>query len=385
MMPPDTTNFSLFGKNMIVFIPAGGAVIGNGLEAKSRKARDAGAIGIIVMSEVPSTVPGFSDIVWNECCPSDVEIPVVEVGLYQSIPWISVLLTSGSNLTVYVNDSDPNMWRDFVAEGPYHIYFGSLWLLVSFSLLIYALSKTYGYYQNRGAQLNTGFVFLLIESFCNLERFFFFLIDPMFTHQVLPHVAISVMYTFTYPFSLITSLLITLTWLEILKSAKNLAGASARATFLKTSRYPFLVLSIILIVLEIVSSTMRGLMYNVGDLIIAIWTIYGIIGILIAIFFFVLGFQVLESVDDLASRNTAKDLMYSGIFLVCQAILLMIAASPLHFQTLAMWLCAHNLSMFFVHMISFTQLKAIPVEAKAQSQTSTQMSTTGAKSKSSSD
>eukprot|EP01125_Pyxidicula_operculata_P004857 TRINITY_DN1809_c1_g1_i2.p1 TRINITY_DN1809_c1_g1~~TRINITY_DN1809_c1_g1_i2.p1 ORF type:complete len:233 (-),score=16.99 TRINITY_DN1809_c1_g1_i2:1021-1719(-) len=172
MMPPDTTNFSLFGKNMIVFIPAGGAVIGNGLEAKSRKARDAGAIGIIVMSEVPSTVPGFSDIVWNECCPSDVEIPVVEVGLYQSIPWISVLLTSGSNLTVYVNDSDPNMWRDFVAEGPYHIYFGSLWLLVSFSLLIYALSKTYGYYQNRGAQLNTGFVFLLIESFCNLGMLF---------------------------------------------------------------------------------------------------------------------------------------------------------------------------------------------------------------------
>jgi len=346
----------------IVLVPAEGARIGNGCEAKCRWAAQNGAIGCIIMSEVPAELSGFSDIVWNECCPSDVQIPVVELGLFQTVPYLEHLGGNGSYIIVTLTDDDPNPWREFVVEGSYHIYFPACWLVISTCVLILSLYKTYGYYYYRGPELTTGFLFLVIESFCNFERFMFFLIDPMFTHQVFPHIALSIIYTFTYPLSLITSLLITLAWFEIMQSTKNLHVKPP--TFLRYSRIPFIVVCVALMIAEIVSSALRGLMHNVGTLIVVVWTTYGAIGIMISIVFFYFGFKILaitKAYDLQSSMNkTTKNLMWSGVFLVCLSILLLISASPLHFSSLPMWLCAHNLTMVFVFAISVTQLLAMP-------------------------
>jgi len=255
-----------------------------------------------------------------------------------------------------------------------------VWSFVSGALTCYAVYKLRNYVKARGYELNPGFLFLCIETYCNFERFLFYLLDPMFTRQYLPHYIISPLYTSTTPFTFICCLLITLTWIEIQKKAKYLQ--KDKFNFLSRKHtIIFMVISLGLVISELVADVYRGLMYNVGTLITVIWSIQGGLGIIFAVLFWVQGFSLLGLIENIQedgnvgsvvdARKTTKDLMWSGIFLLGFSIMLLLScAVQIHFGSVVAWYSIQNFWMFFVSLISLTQLLAMPTAGALKSSSS---------------
>jgi len=142
----------------------------------------------------------------------------------------------------------------------------------------------------------------------------------------------------------------------------------------------FVVISLALVISELVADVYRGLMYNVGTLITVIWSIQGGLGIIFAVIFWVQGFSLLGLIENIQdgnvggvadARKTTKDLMLSGVFLLGFSIMLLLSCTVgIHFGSVVAWYSIQNFWMFFVSLISLTQLLAMPTAGSIKSSSS---------------
>jgi hypothetical protein len=174
---------------------------------------------------------------------------------------------------------------------------------------VLALVKLIGFVRSTGLRFNIAQICLLIELIANMFRLIYLSLDPIYAGRIfLAHQA-HMMITISWPLTIITTLLITLYWLELLTQNRVRVPG-----FLSSLRWPFVGVSLLMVALELATSISRALsLGQLSTLTLVSGILYAIILAATTLLFFIVGTRTLKQLRDggkIASQNaTAKRIL----------------------------------------------------------------------------
>lgn len=214
----------------------------------------------------------------------DVTIPVVEIA---RLVFVEIFrnVSAGANATASLSCCDINEWEvwnsswwmigfSIVAGGyvdhPSHSAFcipHSALLTpsltealtndpVRFSMIVVCLAffklaiLARQYFGNRKAKVSVGLVVLVIVCIGNLLRTFYLVVDPAASRKIIPLPWVYILWSGSFPFTVIASLTITFYWLELITRTKLVVVSS----FMNRLLWPFIGASAFVLILELTSS-----------------------------------------------------------------------------------------------------------------------------------
>eukprot|EP01122_Echinamoeba_exundans_P015228 TRINITY_DN7133_c0_g1_i1.p1 TRINITY_DN7133_c0_g1~~TRINITY_DN7133_c0_g1_i1.p1 ORF type:complete len:558 (+),score=65.63 TRINITY_DN7133_c0_g1_i1:155-1675(+) len=270
----------------------------------------------------PTAVDGgiSESLIFDPAAWKNLTFPVVEIG-YRASAEIVEMVEKNNSLIVAVDIGDFNIWRS-IRRGGAQTAWQAIFTLWAGAVCVSALIKLIGFVRAKGIQFNIAQICLSIELICNLYRMIYFALDPIYAGRLFLAYQAHMMLTISWPFTIITTLLITLYWLELLTKNRVLVP-----TFLSFLKWPFLGVSLFMVALELGTSIARAL--SLGPLVTLtpiIGACYAVILVSTILLFFIVGTRTLRQLkagEKIATQTsgskrilakTTKLIMVSGIF-----------------------------------------------------------------------
>jgi len=344
--------------------------------------------GVICTEPIPPVPVGYLnqlftlDVLRPE---NKINIPVYAMHFQDSVDvWAATLFRSNLNSPVIVKISpfDVNVWTEAYRTLGFRLFQFILFALAAFNAYT-AIKKEILFSVRRSFELNVVQIILMVHAISSLIRTTNFVVDPLLHAQIFPFEVGTYFQTITFPLEVICSLLFAFYWFGLIDQS-NLNVSS----FLGKFSIPFIILGVIILAQEIVGGALR-IVAIASQVLITIVTLnaifYLVIYIPVQIFFFVIGFIVLNKTKQLRD-NTSKKLRKVTIRILFSGVLLLIWLIPICFtitNTLFASPADHITIWFFLNFLlllsAAIQLSAIKTPKKGSN--TTKNSSTGGKGK----
>lgn len=265
--------------------------------------KDSGALAIITLLRVsnPLSSPGLgnyvidgNDVTWSK-------IPFLELtnGDFEKILEYMENSTTGETYAVIVHD-DFNAWTYWYDgnEVPM-IIFTIIIGLQHAAILAYIIGRLLIYWLYGSFMFNISQVSHIIQIITLTIRFVFIAVDPFGSRHILSYFQAQMITTLSFPFIVLSMLLVTLYWHELIHKVDNKVNP-----FLSRLKIPFYVACVILLGFEITASYLRG--SHSGMIVVTLITgaIYVISAIATVVFYFYTQYQLNKNFKML--NNTKK-------------------------------------------------------------------------------
>lgn len=277
----------------------------------------------MILQPSPSGVAGFGLMARDNSKMSDLNLPAVEVSL------VFLLVVEELNkldipVFVIVRDDDKN---PIMIEWPYSAVVISALVLSAICICCYVVN-IYKFYRHvritKG--VTTAKVFFTLDIIANFMRFWWVCINPFYVN-LFGYTWTTMCTTTHVALSIICTLLLALKWRELLHSTKLKV-----VLFLSTFRWPFIIASCIIFLVELISSCLRGLWFDIGKLSIASWSFLTVAIWIVVALLFLSGIQIMMQIQNavghrrnvLQLSTTTIFIMASGLFLLVWAITQMV-------------------------------------------------------------
>lgn len=179
------------------------------------------------------------------------------MGLNDAPKLVQLLQQEGNrNVTAVLESGDFNMWRH-IRRGWYMILFSVIFGLVGLFITSLALAKLIVYIRVFGFELSIAQTSLAIHAAVNMYRFIYVSVDPVYAGRWFNGTVAHSLSTVTWPFPIITTLLVSL-YLRELLSKLTMKGNVRISNFLTNMRIPFIILSVVVLGLEAGNSGLRA-------------------------------------------------------------------------------------------------------------------------------
>lgn len=209
--------------------------LGCSTEHKILNCQNAGCLGIFFNSQKAN--PGFDSYSRRDHSdlPSVALPPIAEYSRADNVlytAWYaSVVEKKQTNLAQVEFTYSPNPWRDDLINSAVTIVlfriFLSGWTLFNIFFSVYKI-----YYLVKLSKLNlVSASCLTIEFFCNLFRFIYFVVDPIYSSQTFDSLTARILYELTFPWGVYTSIIITFYWWSSMQKAEIVAIESIKFKF----------------------------------------------------------------------------------------------------------------------------------------------------------
>jgi len=269
-------------------------------------------------------------------------------------------------VVVKLSSFDENHWTTIFK----HPGFG-MWRLILFSLAVYnfftAIGKEALFIHRRKLEFNVVQITLFVHIISNGIRSVVLFIDPIFSQGVILYEIATFVNTITFPLEVITSLLIAFYWFGLIDDS-NIEVSS----FLGNLNIPFAISGTVILLQEIIGGIIRVL--NIGAGLQAIIFVNAILYLVIyvpaTIFFFIIGFLVLNRTKELRDRLSKKlrrvtiRIMVSGIFLLLWLVPIVLTVTQFLFVTPESYVTIWFFLNFFLLLSTLIQLSALQVPRK---------------------
>lgn len=322
------------------------------------------------------TYCGLAAYNWDGTDTTGINIPMVIISR-PSTEKLWAHIEKYGNVTVQITSDDPNPWTEMFSSGAM-IAFQVLQPIFIGLNIVYATYKQVRWVQVKGVERSVPQTVLWFELIANLLRFLAVIVDPIQSRVIFPVLLNQMLYTLSWPFSIMSFLLISFYWHELLRKIKIRMNK-----FLDKLRVVFWIIFGLLLALELATAIARGLAFAVGTFVLVSGIIYIVIVLATAVFFLTTGIRImliLNKAKDVASapehrkklvRSTTYLIFVSSSVLICWAI--MVAVGGL---TTLLWVPWGFYSIWFVvftllAVVSASQISAFAIPSTAKSSGST--------------
>lgn len=180
-----------------------------------------------------------------------------------------------------------------------------IWFSVSLSAIslvniVLSAWRLYNYISKYGVTFSLSQTIIGICLASNIVNLIIVSIDPIYSRAIFGYIVSSLLLTITYPVILITTLLITFYWHEIMTINSTKVYLNLRR---KVFVIPLITFSIILFLLQIAGSLARGLRFNINRFIVIASTLFIIQLTSINIYCLVIGYRVSKKIKESAGVN----------------------------------------------------------------------------------
>lgn len=251
-------------------------------------------VAAVVVMNTQSNQPGGNEVLidrWDWCKELH-PMMVVEVGLADArtmIAWARNFSDYQQTMVISLPGNEVSPWRQ-VRNHKVMIAYQVWFAIISATASIIALTKLIAFIRHRGLILSLAVVLLSIEFITNLWRLIYFSLDPVYLGRLFPGPVAHGLSTITWPMGCITMLLVGMYYQEVISSSKLQISNNV-----KRLQKPFIGITIVIIALEIVSSSIRA--SRVGTLYVLVYITTGyyiIASSLLGAYFCYVGVRVLR-------------------------------------------------------------------------------------------
>jgi hypothetical protein len=282
-------------------------------------------------------------------------------------------LSNGTIISVNITDSDVNNWTSVLQGGPAIVAMVLCGVPAIINIFI-ALYKMQAHVRSYGCKPTIAQIVFWIDILANLLRIWFIFVSRNFASGVM-FVFSTMASSLSWPLNIITVLLVSIKWNE-LTSANNVK----QSLFLSTYRKPFLIVSGLMFLVELVSTTTRGLNYPIEILAGVSWALLMICTVTVCIMLWYYGTKVLRHLRKVeesgaasggggkmrAMRRATIGMMIAGgfLFLVVIAFLFSIIAQFSVKRTLLTSIIFVVVSFIALDLASMVQLLSFPTPSR---------------------
>lgn len=251
-----------------------------------------GVTAVIVMN-AQSHQPGGNEVLVDrwDWCRDLYPMMVFEVGLGDGrlmSNWSSTYEPVGP-VIIDLPGFENSPWRD-VRHHPVMIAFQAWFAVLTTAASSIALMKLIAFLTVRGRKISLAIVLLSIEFATNLWRLIYFSLDPVYLGRLFAGPTAHGLSSITWPVGSITMLLVGMYYQEVLSSTKLQISDNV-----KRLQKPFLIITLVIVCLEIASSSVRA--SRVGTLYVLVYITTGyyiLASTVLGVYFCVIGARVLS-------------------------------------------------------------------------------------------
>eukprot|EP01122_Echinamoeba_exundans_P009576 TRINITY_DN3421_c0_g1_i1.p1 TRINITY_DN3421_c0_g1~~TRINITY_DN3421_c0_g1_i1.p1 ORF type:complete len:472 (-),score=44.29 TRINITY_DN3421_c0_g1_i1:43-1458(-) len=248
-----------------------------------------GVIAVLVQN-TQSNQPGGNEVLVDQWswCHELYPMQVVETGLADARMMNNLSRVYGDAIVIDLPGNEVSPWR-VVRHSPVMIAFQVWFVVIAAPTAITSLVKLISYVVQRGFRLSLASAILTIEFTISLWRLIYFALDPVYLGRAFPGPVAHGLSTITFPFSVISTLLVAMYYHEVLTTSKLKVAEN-----IQKLRIPFFILTILILILEIVSSSLRA--SRVGTLYYLVYTTsayYAAATFALGVYFAIIGARVL--------------------------------------------------------------------------------------------
>lgn len=272
-----------------------------------------------ILQPSPAGLAGFGQYARDNSNMKWVGAPAVEVSiLFQA--YVEAYLKGGVPITIILRDDDQNPLQVF---WPYSAVITSGIMLTTLCICCYIVNiYKFSRHLRITSGLTTAKVFFILDLIANFMRFWWSCINPFFVNHF-GFTWTTICTSTHFALSIICTLLLALKWRELLHSTKLKV-----VLFLSTFRWPFLIIAGTVFLVELISSTLRGLWFAVEKLSLASWSFLIIVCWIVVALLYISGVQILMQIHNAVGRRrnvlqlsqTTIFILASGVFLLLWAI-----------------------------------------------------------------
>jgi hypothetical protein len=225
---------------------------------------------------------------------SNAKIPVVEISIFAGANLIK-LLQNGTEVVAWISDSDVNDWQLFLESTSAVIALLVVGVPAILNVGVASFKLFFHVRLHRCAPI-VPLILFCVEIVENLMRIWFGIVNSFFRWGFL-YVFTTVCSSSSWACSIISSLLIGLKWLEVTKRV------TSKSRFLTRFRYVFLIASLFVFSLEVISSLLRGLRFPIPLLAGISWSLLVAISFAVIVLLWVSGYRILKHLGPASSAN----------------------------------------------------------------------------------
>jgi len=266
---------------------------------KAKNVQKAGGAALLISSSAANNLQaGFNEH------STEVTIPVYDVLLFDQADNIQNILNLPNSSVVVSVSPDANPLASNGAWIPYTL----ITELGGIACILLAIYKLRGFIIALGVHFSIPQVTLVLEILANIERLVYNIDPAPIDRGLYTFPATTVLITFSYPYSLISTLLIAFYWQETIDSCTK--GTSGKVVlFLQRMRIPFIGFSVVFILFEHIVAALRAVYIttNLDPLGIFIFAIYICMGFGVGGFFIINGIRMNRILKRTLMRSTQED------------------------------------------------------------------------------
>lgn len=273
----------------------------------------------LILQPSPGGLTGFGQYARDNTDVKWIGRPAVEVSAYVQAYFTSYL-EAGVPIKIAVRDDDQNPLQIY---WPYSAVVTSGIMLTALCIACYIVN-IYKFYRHIRitSGITTAKVFFMLDLLANFMRFWWACVNPFYVNEF-AFTWTTICTSTHFALSIICTLLLALKWRELLHSTKLKV-----VLFLSTFRWPFLIVATIVLLVELISSTLRGLWFSIQKLSLASWSFLIIICWVVVILLYISGIQILRQIHNAVGRRrnvlqlsqTTIFILASGVFLLLWAV-----------------------------------------------------------------
>jgi hypothetical protein len=319
---------------------------------------------ISVQSSSPVDMPGLASYAWDGTDATEVMLRTLQIS-YPSALKLYEYLNTYPEVIVKIVSNERNLWTE-VFTSPMITVFRVILSVMNGLPLLLAAKKLYLFVTRKGCERNIPQLVLIFEIVANTLRIIAVTVDPIQSQRIFPYLLNQVLFTVSWPFSLMATLLITFYWHELIgKTNVNLNN------FLAKMKIPFWCTFGVLLVVEVLSGVVRGAGFSISIFKIIVGTLYIVLDGAIAIFFLVTGVRLVKALKKMANvatnmENRVRRLKETTQLIYLSSVIMIIWAIGTAIGGLSPWFwipwgfyCLWFLGFFLFGFYSLLQIMAI--------------------------
>jgi hypothetical protein len=210
---------------------------------------------------------------------------------------LTTWLNNGTQIVISINSTDENPY-DTTFNGPVGT---SSIIIISVPAIInilLAIWKIQAHIRVYGCKPTIAQVVIWIDISANLLRLWFGLVSMAFRNQVL-FLLTTLAASLSWPLNIITLLLVGVKWHEITQKSQMQS-----TLFLSSNRRPFLLISLVLFLVELIAGVLRGAYFSITLLTAISWTVQVVATIVVVIMLWIFGARVLRWMQKVQSSGS---------------------------------------------------------------------------------
>lgn len=330
---------------------------------------------------------GLAAYNWDGTSTTDIEIPMVIISKPSAEKLFGYIAKYG-NVTVLITSNDTNPWTELFTS-PAMSAFSVIQPILVAANIAYAIYKQIKWVSIKGWERSIPQTVLWFELVANILRFLAVAVDPLQSRVIFPVMLNLMLYTLSWPFSIMSFLLISFYWHELIRKLKIQLNA-----FLDRLRIVFWVVFGLLLALELATAIARGMAFAVGTFVMVSGIIYIVVVLATVAFFFTTGIRLMimlsktkkamSSPEHRMQRvKRATDLIFfSSSALICWAVMVAVGGLSnllwVPYGFFSIWFVAFTILSF----VSCAQISAFTVPTTSKSSGTSIMSNVSKKDKS---